>query len=271
MTDGAGTLSLKECAARLDVHYMTAYRYVRTGMLPAVKEGSEWRVATADLEAFIAGQRAHRPRGNAPWKDRLKSRMIAGDERGSWIVVESALSSGLTPERVYLELLGPALREIGTAWHDRTVTVAEEHRASAVAYRLIGRMGSRFNSRGRPKGRFVIGAPPGERHALGAAMVADMMRSAGFDAVDLGADTPVESFVEASRETVPLAVGISVTAPSSLRSAALVAAEIRSATATPVLLGGPAVRDAVHAAELGADGYGADGRDAVAWVEDLAT
>ena len=34
------TLGLRECAERLGVHYMTAYRYVRTGMLPATKVGA---------------------------------------------------------------------------------------------------------------------------------------------------------------------------------------------------------------------------------------
>jgi excisionase family DNA binding protein len=49
------TLGLKECAQRLGVHYMTVYRYVRTGMLPATKIGFEWRIAADDLEAFAAG------------------------------------------------------------------------------------------------------------------------------------------------------------------------------------------------------------------------
>ena len=42
-------LSLQETAERLDVHYMTAYRYVRTGQLPARRERGEWRVLEADV------------------------------------------------------------------------------------------------------------------------------------------------------------------------------------------------------------------------------
>ena len=34
----AGLLSLQEAADRLGVHYMTAYRYVRTGRLRAVQD-----------------------------------------------------------------------------------------------------------------------------------------------------------------------------------------------------------------------------------------
>jgi excisionase family DNA binding protein len=45
-------ISLTEAADRLGVHYMTAYRYVRTGRLPGVKDGHEWQVDSADVEAM---------------------------------------------------------------------------------------------------------------------------------------------------------------------------------------------------------------------------
>ena len=40
----AGLLGLQEVADRLGVHYMTAYRYVRTGRLPATRIGAQWWV-----------------------------------------------------------------------------------------------------------------------------------------------------------------------------------------------------------------------------------
>jgi len=74
MPPDAGTLSLRECAERLGVHYMTAYRYVRTGMLAAVKQGTEWRVAVEDLESFgsdPAGPSGPVARGDAPYSHEL--------------------------------------------------------------------------------------------------------------------------------------------------------------------------------------------------------
>ena len=270
MSRPSGSLSLKECAERLGVHYMTVYRYVRTGVLPAAKHGAEWRVDEAECNAFKSTPMMWAPRSGAHWSERLDARMRAGDERGAWLVLESALGSGFTPERIYLEVLGPALRELGEAWHRGTATVGEEHRASAVAHRLIGRMGARFATRGRPRGRVLLGTPPGERHALAVAMLANMMRNAGFEAVDLGADAPIESYVEAALEMAPLAVGISVTTPAAIHGAARVVAAVHAETVIPVLLGGAAVRDEDHARELGADGYAADGAAAVAWVSRLA-
>src|SRR6478736_4594242 len=51
-TDG---LNLKEVAAALGVHYMTAYRYVRTGRLDAEKVGTAWVVRPEALGRFTDG------------------------------------------------------------------------------------------------------------------------------------------------------------------------------------------------------------------------
>ena len=126
------SLSLKECAERLGVHYMTVYRYVRLGMLPAHKEGAEWRVDPSDLDALRSGSRVPSARGRAPWPERLKARLVAGDEAGAWQVVEAAMASGLEPKDVYLELIGPALRTVGDEWAHGEGTIAEEHRATAI-------------------------------------------------------------------------------------------------------------------------------------------
>ena len=61
-------ISLQEAADALGVHYMTAYRYVRTGRLPAVKDGAEWRVDPADLAEWVDAYRQHprRSSGGSP-------------------------------------------------------------------------------------------------------------------------------------------------------------------------------------------------------------
>ncbi len=46
---GGEQLTLHEAADRLGVHYMTVYRHVRLGMLPARKVGGSWRVDPADV------------------------------------------------------------------------------------------------------------------------------------------------------------------------------------------------------------------------------
>lgn len=185
------SLSLREAAERLSVHYMTVYRYVRLGILPARKVGGTWRIAPADLarvsasQATIPDRRADRsPRRRAPWIERLRARMLAGDEAGSWKVIEAAMASGMEPADIYVDLLGPSLHAIGSAWQTGDIGIEQEHLASSVAAAMIGRLGPRFHRRGRRRGSVVMAMPSGERHGLGVAMVADILSGDGFDVLN---------------------------------------------------------------------------------------
>ena len=271
----AEPISLQEAASRLGVHYMTAYRYVRTGRLPARRDGAQWFVDPRDLDQMQQQDRA-RPSGRRAKADRtaiLTARMIAGDEAGAWRVIDDALASGMDPARVYLDLLAPVLRGVGAGWAAGTVTVAEEHRASAVALRLIGRLGPQFARRGRKRGMVIIGAPAGDQHSLPGAIVADLLRGEGFEVIDLGANTPDSSFAETAQDAARLvAVVIGVTAPGCDNAVqSIVQALRRSGSTVPVLIGGAAVNGADHALRLGADAWtGPDGQSVITAVNGAA-
>ena len=51
----------------------------------------------------------------------------------------------------------------------------------------------------------IVAMPPGERHGLGVAMLADILSQAGYEVRNLGPDTPSASLVAAIREAGPLA------------------------------------------------------------------
>ena len=127
----AEELTLNEVAEELDVHYMTAYRYVRLGQLPARKKGGTWRVLKSDLDALrkeppTSGRRG---RPSSPWDERLLQRLLAADQAGAWKVVEAARLSGMSPQTIYLEMVVPAMRRVGEEWHEGNISVAEEHAA----------------------------------------------------------------------------------------------------------------------------------------------
>ena len=43
----------EEVAARLRVHRLTVIKRIEAGLIPARKEGREWRIRASDLEAYI--------------------------------------------------------------------------------------------------------------------------------------------------------------------------------------------------------------------------
>ncbi len=269
-------VGLREAAERLSVHYMTIYRYARTGRLPAERVGSTWRVAIADLERYrVPEERGSSTRNSQPLRPmRLLGRMTAGDEPGSWSIVEEALTSGATANQVYVDLLVPCLRTIGAEWAQGHLSVAAEHRASAVATRIVGRIGPMFARRGLSRGTIVLGAPEGDLHALPSAIVADVLRGRGFEVLDLGANTPVRSFVESAQGANRLvAVMVGASSNESVARITEIAVDLRvAAIGAPVLFGGGAIANQSVALDLGADGWsGADASSVIDAAEGITS
>jgi MerR family transcriptional regulator, light-induced transcriptional regulator len=256
-----GRLTLDEVADRLGVHYMTVYRYVRVGRLDAHHQDGRWWVEPAALEAFAAG--ASPPSGTRSarwnsWRGRLHSRLTAGDVSGAWAIVEGALGASRPTVELYVQLLGPVLRQIGEEWASGTLGVDSEHRASAVALRLLGRIGPLgMRSGRRRRATIVLGGAPGDAHQLPGLMVADALRWEGFGVVDLGADVPLRSFLDVATSTPDVAaIGISVSVDDHRPECAEVLEKLRDVAPSALLLaGGPALADEESARALGADGW----------------
>ncbi len=263
----ADFITLQEAADRLGVHYMTAYRYVRTGRLAARRVGTRWQVDPVDLAAVTATGGApgrsvaegHRP-SRVELRRRLVDRLVAGDEAGSWAVAEAALAGGATPEEVVVDGVAAAMHLIGDRWASGELTVDDEHRAVGVATRLVGRLGPLVRRRGPKRGTVVLGTPPGEQHGLPTALAANVLRGRGYEVVDLGADVPVDAFATAvAKAGRPLAAAVGVTAGNHDRSVRAMVRAVRARSpGVAVLVGGAAVADAAHAARLGARWSGTD-------------
>lgn len=251
-------ISLKEVALLLDVHYMTAYRYMREGHLPAAKVGREWMVRKANLAAFQKGRLvAKTPKGGgrkqAPWAPRMTALLIKGEERSVLALMESVLRSGNDLQFLYFDVVTPAMVEIGRLWQTGQLDVFVEHRASGIVDRTAARIGARFSTSGVRKGTLLIGAPQGEMHVLSNGLLADLLQQAGWKVDNLGADVPIQSMVAAA-EKIPDLVGICLSISMTQNFPALnqTIAEIKQSSAShlPIFVGGAAVKDKASAAQL---------------------
>lgn len=246
-----GLVTLAQAAEQLGVHYMTAYRYVRTGRLHAEKRGGKWWVAPEDVEAVLAQGSGRRPpsqasTGRANLVDPLVGRLIVGDTAGCWDLISDALSSGATAAEVHIDLLGEALERVGEGWRRGELTVADEHRATASVYRLLGQLGPLFRHRGRRRGTVVVGTAEGDMHAIPSAILADLLCDRRFDVVDLGANTPAESFLGTAAEIDNLVgIGLCVLVDGRVDTGLQTLTELRIALPeTLLVVGGPAVHRA---------------------------
>lgn len=264
-------LNLKQAAVLLGVHYMTAYRYVRTGRLPAHRVAAGWVVDTDDLAAFVARSPEVPEVGAADWRARLARTMARGDEPGAWRVIELALAAGHTPAECYLDLVVGAIDDVSNRSAEPEGPLAEEYLAVATATRLVARLGARFRRPGRNRGTIVFGAARGENHLLPISVVADLVRLEGFSCLELGADVPPEAFADAATNAYRLvAVGIGVTRATNLGAVRDTVTALRAVDpAIPVVLGGQAATDPSTLERTGADAAAGSGRQALELFNEL--
>jgi MerR family transcriptional regulator, light-induced transcriptional regulator len=219
--DGGPLLTLQEAADRLKVHYMTAYRWVRKGELPAFKAGGRLRVREEVLVRFMADREVEvalppASAGRTDWAmhlDRLYEHLREGRGTEAATLVRKVIADGAPAGEVYLKLLTPALHRVGMDWQEGRITVADEHRATEITTAIMARLGEFFRRRGPGRGTAVTLCPPDEQHAVGSAMAADFLRAGGWDVHHLGANVPIED-LRLFLQVVPTDVlCVSVTTP----------------------------------------------------------
>ena len=246
------TISLTEASERLGVHYMTAYRYVRTGRLPAEKVAGQWHVTVEDLETFTnEDPTPPAPRGELI-PPMLVERLLAGDENGAFQLLESAMASGAGAEEVYLDFISPSMTDIGIRWHDGEISIADEHVASSTALRVVSRLGPRIATRGRNRGNVVLAVVSDDHHGLPTALLRDILRSRGFGVHDLGANTPPESILERAKATDDLiAIGLCSTKTGNDDIVRETLSVLNEGLDVPIIVGGASFKNEAHISSLG--------------------
>lgn len=223
-------MQLRDAAQTLGVHYQTAYGWVREGTLPARKTSRGYEVAESDVRA-LAGQRASgsEPRREIRVRDwaaqaaALYDAIAAGDETRARHTF-GRLAPGVPLSDMCDLVIGPALRRIGDEWSAGNLSVAVEHRASAICERLIASRAQQ--PRGRPRGTAVTATPPGERHALPPLMAAACLREDRWRVHHLGADLPAADLIELTRATEADLVVLSASTADAARQARRVEREL---------------------------------------------
>jgi DNA-binding transcriptional MerR regulator/methylmalonyl-CoA mutase cobalamin-binding subunit len=172
------------------------------------------------------------------------------DEAAVERVLDQMFASG-SYEQVTTDMVMPALVDLGEAWADGRVDVSGEHAASGAVQR---RLGAAFMAAGAPgdgEDLVLVGMPPSGRHDLGALVFATTARRGGLSVRYLGADLPVQDWVDAVERTRARAVVMGVLVRTDVRSAAEVVRAVRAVDPGVVIaLGGR------RAASVPVDGAG---------------
>jgi DNA-binding transcriptional MerR regulator len=106
------------------------------------------------------------------------------------------------PETVCYEVFQKGLAEIGGGWYDGSISVQQEHFASALAMRRINTL---FSATPPPTrtGCILAACPPGEQHEFALLLISFLLRRSGWDVVYLGANVPLLRLDSAIQHIAP--------------------------------------------------------------------
>ncbi|MCW2995967.1 MAG: hypothetical protein JWQ18_3462 [Conexibacter sp.] len=126
--------------------------------------------------------------------------MLAADAVAAQRLIDGVIAEGLPVRACYLDVLAPAMRELGELWEQAKIGIGDEHLATAITQGVLATLAYRLPraavSADGERAVAVVGCGPGDFHGLGARMVGDFLQAAGWLVLDLGQAAPASAFAD---------------------------------------------------------------------------
>jgi methanogenic corrinoid protein MtbC1 len=134
------------------------------------------------------GSRSAEPNAPAAWPEiaAFARQCFASDDASMRGIVHGLLAAGCTVPQLYSKLLAPTARALGTLWEEDHCDFTDVTVGVGRLQQLLRELSPSFTAEidhldiGR---RILLLPAPGEQHTLGASMVAEFFRRAGWDVV----------------------------------------------------------------------------------------
>jgi corrinoid protein of di/trimethylamine methyltransferase len=198
--------------------------------------------------------------------DKIKNCIVELNLEGITEAIKEALELGIPPYTVLMDGMAEGMKDVGKKYEAGEYFLAELVVAGEVMKEGMKVLEPKLKLQNiKAKGVVVIGTVKGDLHDIGKDVVATLLKSAGFEVIDLGVDVPPERFVEEAKSRNAHIVATSALLTTTMPEIgnvikALEDAKIRSKV--KVIVGGaPLTKD--FAEKIGADAYGKDAVEGV--------
>ena len=205
-------------------------------------------------------------------KDPLKQAVIDGNADTATALTGALLASGASAREILDEALLPAMEVVGERMRAGDCFIPEVLLSARVMQSCLDLLRPHMAA-GEEAGAgvVVIGTVEGDLHDIGKNLVGMLLSGAGFTVVNLGTGVSASAFVAAVREHEARILGMSALLTTTLPHMAETIAQLKAEglrDSVKVMVGGAPVT-AAYAAEIGADGYGANAGMAVERAKEL--
>lgn len=267
----SANLTTKEVARLLQVSEATVKRWADDGLLHSSKTAGGHRrfsthsIATLRREKGIGPAPAAAPRPQKKSRAvsvsssaRLTELLLAGEEKEAAAFLIHAYMEGQLLVALFDKTITEAMHEVGDRWFRGTITVADEHLATRVVISALQKLRGIIVPAGPTGMKAICCGIDGDLHELPVHLAEMILETEGWDARNLGPNTPLFSLREMVTQQRPQLVCISARSIADLDRATTEYAQLRKVTAklgASVVIGGEGFRDATIQQRFPCDFY----------------
>lgn len=182
--------------------------------------------------------------------------------------LDVALELGIPPDVIITDGLAAGMSEVGRRFDEGKFYLPQVVAAAKIVTDCLVRL--------RPlmtpgmlvsKGCIIMGSVHGDIHEIGKNVCSAMLRGAGYEVIDLGADVTSERFTKAAAEHDAIIIGASALMTTTLTSQKNLVKYINEIGATQLVVVGGAPCSQEWCDEIGATGYSSSGPEIVKLVD----
>jgi 5-methyltetrahydrofolate--homocysteine methyltransferase len=204
--------------------------------------------------------------------EELADEVQKGNSDSVEVLTKKALSQDISAEHILNSGLIAGMNIVSEKFKNNEIFIPEVLISAKSMYSGLGILKPLLaESNVKSRGKVVIGTVRGDLHDIGKNIVAMLLQGAGFDIIDLGADVPLERFLEFVKKEGADILGISALLTTTMIGMKETIEMLKNAGLrenVKVIIGGAPVTES-YAAQIKADGYAPDAASAVDLVKKL--
>lgn len=187
--------------------------------------------------------------------------------------VKEALNTGISPQVILNDGMIVAMQKVGQLFEKGDYFLPEMLVAAITMQKGLEVIQPMLMKSGvKSSGKVVLGTVKGDLHDVGKNLVGMMLKGAGFEVIDLGADVPAEKFISTIKEVgdvkiLALSALLTTTLPN-MKETIKAVNDADLHKELKIMVGGAPLTDH-FAKEIGADGYAPDASRAVGLAKSL--
>lgn len=156
-----------------------------------------------------------------PQTEQFRLSILQGQHKTAMSLMVQAMNDGNSLTQASVQLIQPALYQVGNLWQNNQITVSQEHLATAISQNVLASAYMQASFASSVGKTAMFACVEGNHHSVGLHILADAFETTGWDVLNLGANLPMKDLVHEVDAKRPDLLALSISLPNHIATARL--------------------------------------------------